>query len=236
MYGKIITNLNEQVLEIILNNPAKLNCMGFQMLNELKDALEFASKEESVRVVVFKGAGERAFSTGADLKEFQTLPAEKANEWIEFGNQVFNTIEDFKKPTIAFINGYAMGGGLELALACDFRVGTETAVFASPELRHGWLPGWGGMTRLRHLTGEVRAKEIVMLCGKITAAEALKIGLLNKIDTSENGALNNMISQLRNLDPKLFELAKSSLADTQRTTRGVDVQFDILAMKYSTAR
>lgn len=231
MSDKIITNLEKGIFEIILNNPSKMNCMGFQMLNELNDAIAKAEKDNEIKAVVIKGAGDRAFSTGADLKEFQTLPNEKASEWIELGNEVFNRIENIKKPTVAFINGYAMGGGLELALACDFRVGTESAILCSPELKHGWLPGWGGMTRLRRLIGEAKAKEVVMLCEKISAEAALKMGLLHKIDNTKNEELNKLISHLSSLKTSAFVLAKTALQDSERTTAGADVQFDILAMQ-----
>ena len=228
---KIICEYNNNVAYITLNNPSKLNCIGFQMLNELNDSVAKVEKDDTIKVVVIKGAGERAFSTGADLKEFQTLPEEKKALWIEFGNYVFNRIENLKKPTIAFINGYAIGGGLELALSCDFRIGTKSTVISSPELQHGWLPGWGGMTRLRRLIGEARAKEVVMLCEKIPSADALSFGLLSKIDNEENIVLNNLIGHLSSLKNNAFVLAKTALQNPTRSTYGDDIQFDVLAMQ-----
>lgn len=228
---KIICEFKNNVVYITLNNPAKLNCMGFQMLEELNSAIAEVEKDSAIKVVVIKGAGEKAFSTGADLKEFHELPDEKKARWIEFGNEVFNRIENLAKPTVAYINGYAIGGGLELALACDFRVGTQSAKISSPELQHGWLPGWGGMTRLRRLIGEVRAKEVVMLCEKISAPDALNIGILTKIENDENEALINLIGHLSKLKNSAFKLAKTVLQDTARTTCGTDVQFDVLAMQ-----
>lgn len=228
---KIICDYKNNVAYITLNNPSKLNCMGFQMLNELNDSIVKAEKDNTIKVVVIKGAGERAFSTGADLNEYQTLPDEKKALWIEIGNKVFNRIENLKKPTIALINGYALGGGLELALACDFRIGKENAVLGSPELAHGWLPGWGGMTRLRRLVGEARAKEVVMLCEKIVAADALRMGLLSKIENKENEVLNHMLDHLTSLKNNAFALAKSTLQNPSRTTYGDNIQFDILALQ-----
>jgi len=231
MSGKIITNLEKGVFEIVLNNPAKLNCMGFQLLKELNDAIVRAENDSDIKAVVFKGAGDRAFSTGADLKEFRTLSDEKAAEWIVFGNEIFNRIENLNKPTVAFINGYAMGGGLELALACDFRIGTETTVICSPELQHGWLPGWGGMTRLRRLIGEIKAKEVVMLCEKISASKALNMGLFNKIENAEGEELKKLVSHLCGLKSSAFVLAKMALQNSARTTYGNDIQFDVLALQ-----
>jgi enoyl-CoA hydratase/carnithine racemase len=228
---KIIYKYKNNVAYITLNNPSKLNCMGFQMLNELNDSIAKVEKDNTIKVVVIQGAGERAFSTGADLKEFQTLPNEKQTLWIEFGNEVFNRIENLKKPTIAFINGYAIGGGLELALSCDFRIGTISTIISSPELQHGWLPGWGGMTRLRRLIGEARAKEVVMLCEKISAADALNMGLLNKIENEENEILSKCINHLSALKNSAFILAKMALQNPARSTYGDDIQFDVLAMQ-----
>jgi len=228
---KIILEIENKVAFVILNNPAKMNCMGFQMLHELEETLSEVERNADVHVVVFKGAGERAFSTGADLKEFQSLSGEKASEWIEYGNQVFNQIENLKKPTVAFINGYAMGGGLELALACDFRIGTESAILCSPELQHGWLPGWGGMTRLRRLLGEVKAKEVIMLCEKIPAREALEMGLLNRIENEDGTVMMRLLEHLGSLKNSAFVLAKTALQNPNRTTSGVDIQFDVLAMQ-----
>lgn len=228
---KIIYELENEVAFITINNPAKMNCMGFQMLHELENIISKIQNDNAVRVIVIKGAGDKAFSTGADLKEFQSLPEEKTSEWIEFGNKVLNKIENLPKPTIAYINGYAIGGGLELALTCDFRVGTGSAVLGNPELQHGWLPGWGGMTRLRRLLGEAKSKEIIMLCEKIPADKALIMGLITKIEGIGQNSLSNMIDHLKKINPITFKLAKAALMDEGRSTYGTDVLFDILALQ-----
>ena len=233
MTDKILVKKRKQVLEITLNNPEKMNCMGFEMLIALDEAVINAASNPDVKVLLIRGAGERAFSTGADLKEFQALPDEKADEWIEFGNSVFNRIEGLQKPSVALINGYAIGGGLELALACDFRVGTKSAVLACVEVQNGWLPGWGGMTRLRRFIGESRAKEVVLLCEKIPAERSFEMGLLSRILTegTEDPELEKLLDHLAGLNPDTFKQAKSALMDPDRTTTGPDVQFDVLAMK-----
>lgn len=217
MTHKIIYHIKDSVAGITLNNPAKLNCMGFEMLHGLDEAVESAGNDPEVRVVLLKGAGERAFSTGADLNEFQSLSTEKTSEWIEYGNAVFNKIEKLPKPTVALINGYAMGGGLELALCCDFRLGTETAIVSNPELQHGWLPGWGGMTRLRRLIGEAKAKEVVMLSEKIPAMQALNFGIFTRILTGgqENEELNAFLNHLSGIKQEVFALAKEALTDAR---------------------
>lgn len=231
--NKIIYEIKDNVGYITLNNPSKLNCMGFELLYGLNEAIEAVQADINIKVLIIQGAGERAFSTGADLKEFQSLPEEDLKKWIVFGNEIFNKIETLTKPTIAFIDGYALGGGLELALTCDFRIGTEFSVLGSPELKHGWLPGWGGITRLRRLIGETKAKEVIMLNQKLSAEESLKFGLLNRIDSKNREQLNLFSNHLKKINPKAFELAKMALQDETRTTSGTDVQFDILAAKIS---
>ncbi len=232
MADKILVDINRDVMEIILNNPDKMNCMGFEMLYQLEDAIRKAASDNDVRAILIRGAGERAFSTGADLKEFNSLPEGKTDEWIELGNDIFNRVEDIPKPCLAYINGYAIGGGLELALACDFRFASESAVLASVELQHGWLPGWGGMTRLRRLVGEAKAKEIILFCEKMPAARALEMGLLTRVfkQGCEEEELKSILDHLTQLKPEAFKLAKSALMDPSRTTRGTDIRFDVLAM------
>ena len=215
MVDKIIVQRSDGVLVITLNNPAKLNCMGIEMLQALDKAIETAEKDHSVRIVLIKGAGERAFSTGADLNEYRSLSPEKTSDWLEYGIKIFNRIEKLPKPTVAMINGFAMGGGLELALACDFRLGTSTAILSSPELQHGWLPGWGGMARLRRLIGEAKAKEVVMLNERIPAIQALNLGILTRVLTNgqENQELEAFLKHLSGIEPEVFALAKEALME-----------------------
>ncbi len=238
MSQKILQQKHDRVLEITLNYPDKLNCMGFDMLRALDDAVRHAAADPGVRVLMIRGAGERAFSTGADLTEFRSLSEKQVDEWIALGHAVFNRIEKLPKPTVALINGYAIGGGLELALACDFRVGTPSAMLASVELQHGWLPGWGGMTRLRRLIGESRAKEVVMLCEKIPAPRALELGLLTRILDKgiEDPGYQALIDHLSGIHPGTFREAKTILMDPSRTTTGEDVRDDSLAMKAARKR
>ena len=222
--NKILIQQRGGVLILELNNPSKLNCMGFEMLNQLDEALTGAEKSESVKVVIIKGAGDRAFSTGADLKEFKGLSAAEEVKWIELGNSVFDKLEALGKPTIAFIDGYAMGGGLELALACDIRVGTSRTVLSSPELQHGWLPGWGGMKRLRRLFGESVAKEVIFLCERINAEKALHWGILNRIVESETSdELQKVIDHLLSVDTSVFAMAKKAIAGDSGAAGSVDL-------------
>lgn len=235
MCAKIITTLIDGVFTVTLNNPEKHNCMGFEMLYALEEAQEEASKNEQIKAVVFKGAGSKSFSTGADLKEFSSLSPIQVNDWIRLGNEVYNKIESIPKPTVAYIQGYAMGGGLELALACDIRLGSERTLISSPELSHGWLPGWGGMQRLKTLIGEAQAKKVVMLCERISANEALSIGLITKIlePEHEEEQLNEIAKHLAGIHPEIYPMAKSALSEGNRIISNRDIQFDIMATHLS---
>jgi enoyl-CoA hydratase/carnithine racemase len=205
--------------------------MGFEMLEGLDNAIDFAKENNGVKVILFRGAGDRAFSTGANIKEFETLEENEVKRWIELGNEINNKIETISKPTVAFINGYAMGGGLELALACDFRLASQTAILSSPEVSNGWLPGWGGMTRVRRLVGEANAKRIVLLCERLDANQALQMGLVTRV-VSEN-EVHDFMNTLIGMKPIAYALAKSAVMDATRTTSGSDVDFDVLAVKIS---
>ena len=229
MIDFIITELKQGLLTITLNYPQKMNCMGFEMLEGLNNSIDFAKENKKVKVILFKGAGERAFSTGANIKEFETLEENEVKRWIEFGNEINNKIETIGKPTVAFINGYAMGGGLELALACDFRLASQTAILSSPEVSNGWLPGWGGMTRVRRLVGESNAKRIVLLCERLDANQALQMGLVTRVVTEDE--VQDFMNTLIEMKPIAYALAKSAVMDATRTTSGSDVDFDVLAVK-----
>lgn len=227
----IITELKEDLLTITLNYPQKMNCMGFEMLEGLNNAINFAKENNKVKAILFRGAGDRAFSTGANIKEFEKLKDHEVKHWIELGNDIFNNIETIVKPTVAFINGYAIGGGLELALACDFRLASKSAVLASPEVSNGWLPGWGGMTRVRRLVGEANAKRIVLLCERLDANQALQMGLVTRVVSEKE--MPDFMNTLIGMKPIAYALAKSAVMDATRTTSGSDVDFDVLAVKIS---
>ena len=232
-YDKIIYEVKENIGFVTLNNPDKMNCIGFDLLNALDNVIERIKTDSNVKVVIIKGAGGKAFSAGGDLKEFRNLKPDEEIEWIELGNSVFNKIESLSKPTIAFIDGYALGGGLELALACDLRIGTSNAVLSFPEIQHGWLPGWGGMVRMRRLFGESVAKEVIFLCEKINAEKALQFGIINRlVDSKESEEFKDLIEILVSLDTSAFAITKAAIANEYRKTSGSDVNHDVLATKY----
>lgn len=175
----------ENIGVITLNRPDALNALNLELLTELDSLLEEIKKDEKVRVVVITGAG-RAFSVGADLIEAQKLDEAGVRNFVQTGQKIFDKIENFEKPVIASINGFALGGGLELALACDVRIASDQARIGSPEVAVGLIPAWGGTVRLPKIIGRGRAAELILTGGQIDAKEAERIGILNKtIPTDE---------------------------------------------------
>jgi len=166
---------------ITLDRPDKLNAINATMLQELSEALDTIEKDANTRCAVIMGKGEKAFSAGADITELQKLTHKTAAEFSRKGQQVFSKIEALSKPVVAAINGYALGGGLELALACDFRLASDHAELGFPEMKLGIIPGWGGTQRLAWTVGVAEAKRLIMLGDRVQAEEALKMGLVDKV-------------------------------------------------------
>jgi len=205
-YKTIIVEKKNEVMKITLNRPKVLNAINIELITELTHALEDADKDSNVRVIVITGAG-RAFSAGADISSF--LGWKNVIEAKEFIKQSFETvfkrIESIGKPVIAMVNGLALGGGWELAMVCDIIITSDKAICGLPEINIGALPGWGGMSRLARLIGIHKAKELVFTGNLITASEAERIGLINKVVPPEK--LEEEVMKIAN---KLKE--KSSIA------------------------
>lgn len=171
---------------IRLNRPDKLNAINFVMLQELSEAIESLQRDPETKCIVISGDGKKAFSAGADLTEIQKLTHEIAKQYSIKGQQVFSKIENISKPVIAAINGYALGGGLELAISCDFRISSNASQFGFPEINLGLIPGWGGTQRLPLIVGVSKAKQMMLLGKLINAEEAKKIGLVDNVVSFQN--------------------------------------------------
>ena len=213
-YETIATRIDNGVEWVSLNRPHRLNAFNRDMIEELSTALDEAETNEEVRCIVFQGAGDRAFSAGADLMMFTELDQDSAVTASEKGQRLMSKVEA-SKPSIAAIHGFCLGGGLELALACDFRISAESAILGSPEINLGIIPGWGGTQRLCRIIGLAKAKELVFLGDRLNADEAVKIGLVHKVVPFPE--LHNMVSNLaRRLTegpPVAIKLAKSAMND-----------------------
>ncbi|AYC30149.1 enoyl-CoA hydratase-related protein [Paenisporosarcina cavernae] len=166
---------------ITLNRPDAMNAFNYDMLRELSQVVEAIRINPDIRVVIFTGAGEKAFSVGADLKERKTLTEQQVKRNIYKIGEVFTTIENLPQPTIAMMNGYAFGGGMELALACDFRIAADTVLLGLTETSLAIIPGAGGTQRLPRLIGESKAMELILTARRLRAEEALEYGVVTKV-------------------------------------------------------
>jgi enoyl-CoA hydratase len=169
------------ILTLTLNRPDKLNALSHDLLSALGDAVHRAAADDQVKAVVLTGAGSKSFVAGADIGQFSDLDADSGRHFAERGQQVFSAIENLPKAVVAAVNGYALGGGCELAMACHLRVASERAVFGQPEVGLGIIPGYGGTQRLPRLVGLGIATELVLTGAKIDAQRAHAIGLVNHI-------------------------------------------------------
>jgi enoyl-CoA hydratase len=177
----IDVNVEHRVATLTINRPDKLNTLSRETLDELKQAVAEILQEETVRVGIITGAGEKAFCAGADISEMAKLNSTQAKNFAETGQQIFNLIESGGKPFIAAVNGYALGGGSELALACPIRIAAENAKFAQPEVKYGFTTGFGGSQRLARAVGTARATQLCLFGDPIDAQTALDWGLVTKV-------------------------------------------------------
>ncbi|NRF41942.1 enoyl-CoA hydratase/isomerase family protein [Pedobacter foliorum] len=176
----ILSEIRDNVLYVTINREHKLNALNKDTLTELAEAIELAANNDEVRGVLLTGAGEKAFVAGADISEFSNYSIEEGEELARAGHKnVFDAIESCPKPVIAAINGFALGGGLELAMACHIRIASDNAKLGLPEVSLGLIPGYGGTQRLTQLVGKGKAIEMITTADMITAAQAEKIGLVN---------------------------------------------------------
>jgi enoyl-CoA hydratase len=181
MLENLLYEKRNGVAFVTVNRPAVRNALNSQTIRDLKSAFEMAKNDEDVRVAILTGSGDKAFVAGADINELATQTPINGTEYGLAGQAVFNYLERLGKPVIAAVNGYALGGGCELAMACSFRIASENAMFGQPEVKLGIIPGYGGSQRLPRLVGKGMAMQILLTGDMITAAEALRIGLVNQV-------------------------------------------------------
>lgn len=177
----LLLEIENRIAIVRLNRPDKLNALNIQLLNELKRLFHHLLENDEVCAVIITGIGEKAFAAGADIAELKALDSIKGKIFSENGQDVFNLIENFPKPVIAAVNGFALGGGFELALACHIRTCSETAKFGLPELTLGIIPGYGGTQRLSRLINKSRAMELILSSEMVNSEEAYKLGIVNKV-------------------------------------------------------
>ncbi len=180
-HENVKVEMKGKVAVLYINRPDKLNALNSATLRDLGEALAELSKDENVRAIVITGAGEKAFVAGADIKEMREMGVREAMEYSSLGMRVFRSIENCPKPVIAAVNGFALGGGMELAMACDFIYASENARLGQPEVTLGVTPGFGGTQRLPRLVGKAKAKELLFTGNVVPASEARELGIVNKV-------------------------------------------------------
>jgi enoyl-CoA hydratase len=223
--GRIVLATDDGVATLTLDRPAKLNAIGPEMVGELARFLAEIDAHRGIRAVIITGSGGRAFSVGADVNAWSALdPLDMWREWIRDGHRVLERLAHMRQPTIAAINGYAFGGGLELALAADIRVAADSATFALPETKIGSLPGWAGTKRLPEAIGVSRAKQMIFSGSRIDAATAERWGLVNEVV-----ALEALMSRCRSLASEIAANAPVSVQLAKAIISGDEAAPEALA-------
>ena len=177
----ITTSKDEDVCIVKINRPTKLNAMNIDVARELISTFQQLDKDDSVKVIVLTGEGDKAFSAGADIEYISKISADESEIYAKLGQELTATIENVSKPTIAAVNGFALGGGCEVEMSCDIRIASDNARMGQPEVTIGIPPGWGGTQRLMRIVGIAKAKELVYTGKMIKADEAKEIGLVNNV-------------------------------------------------------
>jgi enoyl-CoA hydratase len=180
-YRTLLLDNRDGIVTLAINRPDKLNALNGEAKKELRGAIESLGNDSAVSVVIITGVGDKAFVAGTDIEELTVLERESGRAFAAGGQELFDRIEQLSKPVIAAVNGYALGGGNELALACHLRVASDRAKFGQPEVNLGAIPGYGGTQRLARLVGRGKALELILTGELIDAAEALRIGLVNRV-------------------------------------------------------
>jgi enoyl-CoA hydratase len=200
-FETILAQLENGIYTITINRPDKLNALNKKVFEEINLAMDEVERNTEIKSVLITGSGPKAFVAGADISEFNSLNKEQAMELSARGQATFFRIENSKKPVIAAVNGFALGGGCELAMSCHFRLASDNARFGQPEVNLGLIPGYGGTQRLVQLIGKGKALELLMTAGMIDAQEAKSLGLVNYV-TTQDDLLNKAKELLQTINTK----------------------------------
>jgi len=237
--SNILLNTNNRILTLTINRPEKLNALNHQTLIEIKAAVDAAQDNQDVAAIIFTGSGEKSFIAGADISELAKSNAITGMKFATFGQLVMTTIEQSCKPVIAAINGFALGGGCELAMACHMRVASENAMFGQPEIKLGVIPGFGGTQRLVRLIGKGRALEMNLMGNMIDANRAYEMGLVNSVVSQDDliETVEKMAKQLTFSAPVALQGIIDSINHGAECTlpQGLDYEAKAFAVTCSTA-
>lgn len=215
----ILIDKNEGIACITINRPTKLNALNKATIIELHSVFKLLEDDSKIQVIILTGSGQKAFVAGADISEFANFSATEGKNLARDGqDQLFNFIENLKKPVIAAVNGFALGGGLELAMACHFRVASENAKMGLPEVSLGVIPGYGGTQRLPQLVGKGKAMELIMTAGMLSAEDAKEYGLVNHVTS-----LEDLLDFTKNIAQKII---KNSPLAISAAIKAINANFD----------
>ncbi|WP_448520337.1 enoyl-CoA hydratase/isomerase family protein [Rhodoflexus sp.] len=215
------------ILTITVNRPEKRNALNIRTMQEIEAAFRLVQTDESIRAVILTGSGDKAFVAGADISEITNMDVEQARAFAIKGQHIFRTIETCSKPVVAAVNGFALGGGCELAMACHMRVAVETAKFGQPEVNLGIIPGYGGTQRLSRLIGRGKAIELMLTADMIGATEALQLGLVNHVTPSAEA----MLAKSQEILQKIIKKAPVAVAQTIRAADAAFLPIDGYAVE-----
>lgn len=218
-FNTILVEKHDGIATITINRPQKLNALNKATISELSEAFKNLEKDRKIQVILLTGSGEKAFVAGADIAEFANFSAKEGGDLARKGQEIlFNYIENLSTPVIAAVNGFALGGGLELAMSCHFRIASDNAKMGLPEVSLGVIPGYGGTQRLSQLVGKGKAMEMIMTAGMIAAEEAKEVGLVNHVTSQE---------ELLNLATKIAQkIMKNSPVAIAAAIKAVNANFD----------
>lgn len=233
-YQNLLFEIRNHTALVTVNRPDKLNALNGQTIDELEDVFNSIKNNSEVFIVVITGSGEKAFVAGADIAELNKLTVISAKEFSEKGNKIFRAIETLDKPVIAAVNGFALGGGCELALACHIRIASENARFGQPEVNLGIIPGYGGTQRLARIVNSAIALEMILSGDMISAEEAFRIGLVNKV-YPQTELLTNTLALADKIASKgqqaiRFALKAVKATDNISLTEGISYEASLFAL------
>ena len=228
----------DQIATVTIDRPKALNALNSETLSELKECFSELEKRKDVRVVILTGGGSKSFVAGADISEMVNATPAEGRAMSLLAMEAFNKLEHMPQVTIAAVNGYALGGGCEIAMSCDIRIAAENAVFGQPECGLGIIPGFGGTQRLARLIGKGRAKELIFTCDRIDAQEAYRVGLANKVVPADNlmAACQEMAGKILSKSSYAVSIAKSMINSgmDMDLNNGLKMEADAFGFTFST--
>ena len=238
-FANLLYENQDGIAVITMNRPKALNALNQETLDELNQVADMLAKDSTVQVVILTGSGDKAFVAGADIAQMQSMSAMEGRNFGKLGQAVFNKLENLPQPVIAAVNGFALGGGCELAMACDIRIASEKAKFGQPEVTLGITPGFAGTQRLPRFVGKGRAKQLLYTGDVIDAQEAYRIGLVNVVAPAEElmATAKVMAQKIQSRAAVAVQLCKAAVnegLDTDLET-GTDYEAEVFGLCFATA-